>query len=844
MPADRWLRVKAVLHGAMSCPADGRSAFLDAACGSDLALRSEVESLLASDSQSEAASFLDRPAAIISAVAEPASETSLIEQLSAALGDRYSVERELSGAGMSRVFVAQERALARQVVIKVLGPQQTHRVSMDRFAREVRFAARLQQANIVPVLSAGEAGGLAYYTMPYVSGESLRNRLSLGKPISLGETLATLKDIAKALAFAHQNGIVHRDIKPENVLFSGGTAVVTDFGIARAMSAARSTVDQKVATESRITAEGMVPGTPAYMSPEQVAGDSNVDARTDVYAFGVIAYELLAGLHPFAGKSTLAGLMASHLLEVPRDLSERRAELPRLLAALVMRCLEKDPAERYANGGDLLLALDAIELPTFGASTGSSRLETDGPSVAVLPLANLSGDPENEYFSDGIAAELLNALTHMRGLRVAARTSSFAFKGTNVDLRTIAQRLGVVSVLEGSVRRSGRRVRIAVQLVSAADGMSLWSESYDRELADIFAVQDEIAKAIAAALEKTLAVGADRGSALSFSTPSRYSAVDPDAFELYLRGRHLIEQRSEGMHEALRCFEQSIQLAPDFAPAHAGIAYALVAFGIYYALKPRDAFPRACDAAERALALDSTNGLALVMRAHTALWYEWDFARAESLARRALDLTPGFHLAHDCLGLVLAAEGRFDEAIVALERARTLDPLSQYASYDLAWVLILAGRWQDAIRELEPAVARHPRASELRRAFGFCLLYAGRVQEARAEFTRVLELSAEDRWGSTNVVQPLVALGEIEEARQLVDRIEARVPHEPIPQFGIAVAHHWLGEDQAALDWLERALDSRDYWLVMLRHDPSMMRLHGNPRFESVVSRVRADSSA
>jgi serine/threonine-protein kinase len=293
------------------------------------------------------------------------------------------------------------------------------------------------------------------------------------------------------------------------------------------------------------------------------------------------------------------------------------------------------------------------------------------------------------------------------------------------------------------------------------------------------------------------------------------------------------------MHEALRCFEQSIAQSPDFSPPHAGIAYALVAFGIYYALRPRDAFPRAREAADRALAIDPTDALALVMRAHTALWYEWDLAGAEASARRALELAPGLYLAHQGIGFVLAAKGDFESAIAAMQQARSLDPLSEYATADLAWILILAGRWQQAIRELEPAIARHPQASELRRAFGFCLFYAGRLHDARAEFTHVLELNVGDRWGSTNLVQALAALGDVGEARRLVGEIEQRAPHEPIPPLGIAIMHHWLGDDHRALEWLERSIEARDYWLVMMRFDPSMARLRGNPRFEALLNRVR-----
>ncbi len=847
----RWRNVKEIMHGALDRPPGERAAFLDEVCGGDDALRREVDSLLAASEQPSG--FLESsaplgPAVLYAGAREEAGD--LMALLAEALGSHYAFARELGGGGMSRVFLAEERSLNREVVVKVLRPDLAFGLSVERFAREVRFAVRLQQANIVPVLSAGEAQDLPYYVMPYVRGQSLRDRIFWGTQVGTGEALGILKDIAKALAHAHAEGVVHRDIKPENVLFSGGTAVVTDFGIAKAISAARSGSEAPTKTsESELTSVGLALGTPAYMAPEQVAGDPDVDARADVYSFGVVAYELLAGAHPFAGKRGSAELMAAHVTEMPRSLADVRPELPRGLVSLVMRCLAKDPAARWSAGADLLAELESVEASAVGALAAiAARITPDTgapwdatvPSVAVLPLTNLSTEPDNEYFSDGIAAEVLSALTRMHGLRVAAQTSSFAFKGQSVDLRTVADRLGVTSVLEGTVRRAGSRVRIAVQLVSASDGLTLWSERYDRELADIFALQDDIAQSIAQALERRLTGGEKPGSRIIGGGHGRRAAVNPDAFELYLRGRHLVEQRAEGMREALPCFEEAIRLDPEFSAPHAGIAMAFTLFGIYGALRPRDAFPRAREAAERALAIDPTDALALVMRAHCALWFEWDFAKAEARARRALELAPGLYHAHACLGYALAAQGKFADAIGAMERARALDPLSKYAAYDLAWVLIFAGRWEQAIRELQPGVSKHPQDAELRRVFGFCLFYAGRLKEARAEFKRALELNVRDRWASCNLGQALVALGEMAEARRLVREIEQRAPHEPIPLLGIAIVHHWLGDDDSALTWLERSLEARDYWLVMLRHDPSMLRLRGNARFQAVIQRIGA----
>jgi serine/threonine-protein kinase len=463
------------------------------------------------------------------------------------------------------------------------------------------------------------------------------------------------------------------------------------------------------------------------------------------------------------------------------------------------------------------------------------------PSVAVLPFANLGGGADDEYFSDGITDEVLGALTRVRGVRVAARTSSFAFKGQRVDLRTVAERLGVGTVLEGSVRRAGSRVRIAVQLVSAADGLTLWSERYDRELADIFAVQEDIARAIAGALERTLAQGAaagTRGARVSHVTREGRGAVDPEAFEQYLRGRHLLEQRDRGMAEALASFERAMRLDPEFAAPHAGTGLAFALFGVYHAMPPREAFPRARDAAERALALDPSDALAVTVRAYVALWYEWDPEAAERLARRALELAPGSYHSHDCLGWALAGQGRFAEAETAMQSARALDPLSDWATYDLGWMLILAGRFERVVEELRPAVARHPQSSEVRHVYAYGLFHSGRVREALAEFEAVLALNP-GSWGPANLAQGLAAAGREAEARRLLEGIEARLAREPLPIVGLAIGYHALGDDEAALAWLERAVAARDSWLVMLRHDPSVRRLVGDPRFERIMRRVR-----
>lgn len=461
----------------------------------------------------------------------------LLAHLREALGAQLEVERELGGGGMSRVFVAEERALGRRVVVKVLPPELSSEVSAERFRREIQVAARLQHPHIVPLLSAGEAAGVLYYTMPYMEGESLRVRLSRDGALGIPEAVRCLREVFDALACAHAHGVIHRDIKPENILLSQGHALVTDFGVSKAIAAATHL--------ERVTGSGLALGTPSYMAPEQAAADPNTDHRADIYAAGVVGYELLTGGPPFVGMPPQA-ILAAHATTLPENVSVRRRAVPRELALTVMRCLEKHPADRPQSAVEALAALDAVPVSgAHGRKTGGqplwrrrkslmlalaaagvlliaavallqnarrglpgaergSGIAADGQSLAVLPFRNLSGDSENEYFADGMTEELIGALTRVEGLHVAPRSSAFAFKNTNATPADVRDRLRVSSILEGSIQKSGTRLRVNVQLVDAASERNLWSETYDRQLADVFAVQDEIARSIVAALRVRL----------------------------------------------------------------------------------------------------------------------------------------------------------------------------------------------------------------------------------------------------------------------------------------------------------------------------------------------------
>jgi len=535
----------------------------------------------------------------------------LLARLSAALAGRYTIERELGRGGMAHVFLAHDLRHDRSVALKVLRPELAAALGPERFLREIALAAPLAHPHILALLDSGDADGLLYYVMPHVEGESLRARLDRESQLPLDDTLRIGQEVAGALDYAHRHQVVHRDIKPENILFQDGLAVVADFGIARALIGAGT---------RPLTQSGLTVGTPSYMSPEQAAGDAQVDGRSDVYSLGCVLYEMLAGEPPYTG-ATAQAIIAKRFSEPVPHIRTLR-DVPEPVERAITRALARVPADRFATAADFAAALvSAPAMPP--ARTAPPQ------SIAVLPFTNLSPDPENEYFSDGMTEEVINALAQLGDLHVAARTSSFAFKGKRGDLRTIGDRLGVRTLLEGSVRRAGDRLRVTAQLTNAADGYQLWSERYDRGMDDIFAVQDEIARAIVARLRVTLA----RPEAPLV----RPGTDDLEAYDLYLKGRYFWARRGEGLQKAIDCFERAIAADPGFAAPYAGLADTYCILGVYGYMPSTTVQERTRDAAERALALDDR-----LAEAHYSVgFYEWTFGWDLERAERHSYAVPG-----------------------------------------------------------------------------------------------------------------------------------------------------------------------------------------------------------
>ena len=733
-----------------------------------------------------------------------------LADLQAALAGRYTIERELGRGGMATVYLAQDRRLPRSVALKVLHPELATAVGVERFLREIGTCAGLNHPLILALHDSGEAAGLPYYTMPYVEGEeTLRSRLKRERQLSIEDAVDVMCDVAEALAYAHSRGVVHRDIKPENILFSGGRAVVADFGIARALTVAR--ID--------LTAPGGLIGTPAYMSPEQAEGAAAIDGRSDLYSLGCVLYEMLAGRPPFDGPSAQA-VIARHLVEKPPPIRSARPSVSVALERAVLKALEKVPADRFATTSQFA---DAVR-----ARDDATAVDGDAESIAVLPFANLSADPEFEYLSDGVAEDIINALAQLPGLRVAARTSSFAFRGRAVDLAEVGAKLKVATVLEGSVRKAGNRLRVTAQLVKVGDGYHLWSERYDREMTDVFAIQDEIAKAIAGRLQ----VGLDGGEAASLVTPATGNL---DAYHLCLRGRYLLAQRGLGLKKALECFDQALALDPNYALAHAGLAEACTVL-VQYGLAPAGAFrAKARAAACRALELAPTLAEAHAAAGTVAFVIDWDWRTAAGELQRAIVLNPRYVIARLWLSYYLVfVEDQFEEGIVHGRRAVELDPLAPLPHMQLGMSLMGAARLEEAIAPLERAAALAPTMFLPPIHLGLLYNELGRMEEAIRSVEAAVVTSGRHPWTLCALGVCYSSAGKLAEVEAIRDELTARARREYVQYTMLAILSAALGRLDEAFELLERACDDRDGILVYSRRYPFFSAFQRDPRMERI----------
>ena len=787
--------------------------------------------------------------------------TDLRAALESTLGDVYRFDRELPGGAMSRVFVATDRQLGRDIVVKVLPPEVAAGLSAERFKREIQTAARLQHPHIVPLLSSGNVGGVPYFTMPFVEGESLRARLERVGELPVPEALRILREVASALSYAHKHGVAHRDIKPDNVMLTDEFALVTDFGVAKALGA--STTAPEAGT---LTGEGISLGTPAYMAPEQATADPSVDHRADIYAFGVMAYEMLTGSLPFAGRNTRS-MLAAHVIETPESIERRRTGIPPALAALVMHCLEKRPADRPQTASDVLHRLEALpgySRPAASAAPTARRRSlmaggvalalaaagliayliavrsSNAPaqfgelqSVAVLPLTNVGGQAQDEYFSDGMTDELSIALSKLPGLRVASRTSAYSFKGRkDIDVGEIGRKLNVQAVLEGAVRRSGDRLRVGAQLTNVSDGLAIWSDTYERSTSDIFAVQDDIAGAIAGALKLKLGARAGQLSSASRGTESL------EAYDSYLRGRHLWNRRGvANLRRALTYFEDAIAKDPDFARAHAGLAITYALLPEYTDAPPADGPAKARAAATRALAIDGS-----LAEAHTALGlaavHAWDFRAGEAAYKKAIEVDPAYPTAHQWYGELLYHTGRIDSSLAEIRRAVALDPLAPILPVALGYALTLAGRFDEALAQFARTEELAPGLALTVQVRADAHLQMGAMDEAVREYEEAARLNNETLHIKGMLCHAYGVAGRRDEATALLREIEARGRKEKLSSVTRAICQLGLGNRAAALDAMETAVKNHEI-AFFTAYSPLLDRtwdpVRGDPRWVAIL---------
>jgi len=758
----------------------------------------------------------------------------LLDELQAVLGDSYTFERELPAGGMARVFVAQETRLGRKVAVKVLAADIAEAIKTERFTREIHLLAQLQHPHIVPILSAGEAG-MPYYTMPMIVGESLRDKLVREGRLGLTEAIRVANEVADALAYAHREGVLHRDIKPENILISGRHALVVDFGIAKAIDASKTkSVNASMPSNSAtLTFDGLALGTPMYMSPEQALGDPAVDGRSDVYSLAAVLFEMLAGRPPFSG-ATAVLIVGKRFTEPPPRLNTIDPTIPVEIGQAVARAMALSPDDRFSSVSDFASAL-LSGLDRTRESVERAPLPSKAPerSIAVLPFTNSDAGADAEYFSDGMTEEIINAIAHLPGVRVAARTSSFSFKGKPIDIALVGERLNVATVLEGSVRRAGGRVRITTQLISVADGYQLWSERYDRSFDDIFAIQDDIARSIVEQLRVTLAGSSDQALV-------RRGTDNVEAYDLYLRGRHFWRRRGPDLATAIDYFARAIAADPDFAAPHAGLADCHTLMAAYGYQSSAVAFDRARSAAYRALALDPHSAESHAAVGLFELWMGWDLEVARRELRRASEADPSWAVPVCWLGQLALVLGRNEDAVAAAKRACQLEPLSPLTAFIAAAVFVLSRSFDDANYAARHAVELDPSFPSGHAAVGWVEHHNGRYEEAIAAFRRCAELTGRSPLALVPLGSALIEVGCVDETRAILDELEAR----GADAWHLGQLYWKLGQEEQAFSLFDRAARERNALFFILARIPGLERLIRDTRWYALLRRAGLEQVA
>ncbi len=782
---------------------------------------------------------------------------------------RYQIIEELGRGGMGKVYKAHDTEIKEKVALKLLKPEiAADEKTIERFRNEIRLARKIVHKNVGRMYDLSKADGTYFITMEYVEGQDLRGLIRQSRQLTVGTTINIAKQVSEGLAEAHKLGVVHRDLKPCNIMIDKeGNVRIMDFGIARSLTA------------KGITGAGVMIGTPEYMSPEQ-AEVKEVDQRSDIYSLGVILYEMVTGRMPFEGETPL-GIAMKHKNEIPKDPRELNTQTPEDISRLILRCMEKDKEKRYQSADELRSELINIEkgipttekvIPKRKPITSKEITVTFGlkklfipalvaialaiigviiwqlipqkrvvsvapskPSIAVLPFVDLSPQKDQEYLCDGLAEELINALSNIKDLRIVARTSAFSFKGKELDIRDIGEKLSAETVLEGSVRKSGNRLRITVQLINVEDGYQVWSERYEQTIEDVFTIQDEITMAIVEKLKVKL-LGGEKAKLMKRHTEN------VEAYNLYLKGRFYWNKRvEEEVKKGISYFQQAIEKDPAYAAAYAGLADCYNVLGFYSALPSTEAFPRAKAAALKAMEIDDTLAEAHTSLAYARLYYDWDWSDAEKEFKRATELNPAYPTAHHWYAEYLAAMGRLNEAIAEKKKACQLDPLSMVINTTVGWMFYFARQYDQAIEQIKKALEINPNFVPAHFWLGQAFEQKGMFQEAIAEFQKAITLSKGSTYTVAALAHAYAVAGERVEAQKLLDQLKKLSRRRYVSSYDIAEVHIGLGNKNLAFEWFQKAFDERARALIFLKVEPRLDIVRADPRFIALLKKMNLE---
>jgi serine/threonine-protein kinase len=734
----------------------------------------------------------------------------------------YEIVSALGKGGMGEVWKARDKRLCREVAIKILPDDLCDVSARRRFQREAQMASSLNHPHILTVYSVDEFEGRQYLVTEFIDGGTLSDWAKAEKR-TWQQTVELLTNVADGLAAAHAAGIMHRDIKPANILVTkSGYAKLVDFGLAKLTDpASDETAGRTLSSEP--TQRGMILGTIAYMSPEQASG-KDLDERSDIFSFGVVLYELLAERRPFSGATDLERLQAIIYKTAP-PLGEH---IPAALRAVVEKALEKDRVDRYQSMRELIVDLRrAMRHQTLEMTRAADRV----PAIAVLPFTDLSAAKDQDWFCDGIAEEILNALTSLKGIKVAARTSAFSFKGKSDDLRTIGEKLNVTTVLAGSVRRVGDRVRITAQLSDVQNGYQLWSERYDRELKDIFDIQDEIAKSIADRLKVTLAGIKDNRVVVQ-------ATANLEAYQLYLKGRALVDRRGASVPAGLDLLRKAVELDPGYSLAWAGVADALTVMAYSGAARGSESKSQAMAAAKRSIELDPTSATGHTALACATLLYENNRVMAKREFERALELSPSYGMGRCWYANFYLnwARGDFEHAIAEARLALESDPLSAYVTMNLGVCLYTAGQLDEAIEKCLLASQLDPGSFVARWALGIALGIAGRFEAAVSTLDAAAEMSGRHTLAVTGLAGVFGLAGKPAEALVLHRELMDRASRGYVAASHLAITADAAGHREEAMAFVRRAWDEREpSFILWARHFPLYRALHSDSRFAAIL---------